>query len=48
MSTSFVSMWGCLVCSTVFQSTGNYKPASLWFGMAVIYGVFAVIEALKK
>jgi len=48
MNNNFLSMWACIICSTVFQAVSNYQGAAFWFGMAVIYGIFSVIQAVKQ
>lgn len=48
MNNNFLSMWGCVICSTVFQAVGNTMPAAFWFGMAVVYAIFGVVAAAKS
>jgi len=48
MNSNFISFWGCLICSTIWQANGSFKFSIIWIVMSAIYGIFAVIGAKKK
>lgn len=47
MSKSFISFWGCIICSTVWASSDQCFFAAAWFIPAVIYGIISVLEVKK-
>lgn len=47
MINHFLSMWGCIVCSTVWAANGQIVFTVVWAVLAVFYGSLAVSEKSK-